>query len=121
MFVRPAPQLVQPGAFFHRPRPPDRRLRFRRAFVPPLFAVPRKFATAWRSLTDSAAACVFMMPLSNARNIAVGVMVLSTETGGIRAPGVGRRGFVTGRAVLFEELRRIRILCGAHERREQAT
>jgi len=86
MLVRPAPELVQPGPSFH-PAPAGQAFAISSRLRSTVTAVPRKFATAWRSLVDRTADCDFMIPLSSALNMAVGVMALSTETGGIRAPG----------------------------------
>src|SRR5215470_4070228 len=86
MLVSPAPQLLHPGSYFH-PAPAAHGFVISSRLRSTVTAVPRKFATACRSLVESTAACDLIMPLSSALNMAVGVMVLRTETGGIRAPG----------------------------------
>src|SRR5438093_3774697 len=88
MFVRPAPQLLQPGPSFH-PAPAGHGFVISSRLRSTVTAVPRKFATAWRSLADSTAACDFMIPLFSPLSLAVVVMALSSDTGDIRVPGAG--------------------------------
>src|SRR5262249_7328053 len=90
MFASPAPQFVQLELPFHAASA-GHRFAISSRLLSTVTAVPRKFATACRSLVDSTAACDFMMPVSNALKMAVGVIVLSTETGGTGAPAPQRQ------------------------------